>query len=127
MLLQMSMYLNKGEFADAVNVAGVSDRDLAVMFDPSPPAQNVVDARRHLVPLIVITITADKCKKYDTESQADEKTDARWINGAEKQTRLYLGSMTCTVPMGRISIDFPQNLFFHLTSVTQTHTHTWVW
>ncbi len=77
MLLQMSMYLNKGEFADAVNVAGVSDRDLAVMFDPSPPAQNVVDARRHLVPLIVITITADKCKKYDTESQADEKTDAR--------------------------------------------------
>lgn len=28
----------------------------------------------------------------------------------------YLGIMRFTVPIGKISIDFPQNLFFHLTS-----------
>lgn len=28
----------------------------------------------------------------------------------------YFGSMTFSVPTGRISIDFPQNLFFHLIS-----------
>lgn len=119
--LQTCMHLNKGEFADVGSVAGVSDRDLAVMFDPSPPAQNVVDARRHLVPLIVITITTDTCQKHDAEGQADEGTDAGKRNVAEK---LYLGSMTFTVPMGRISIDFPQNLFFHLTSEARTHKHT---
>lgn len=28
----------------------------------------------------------------------------------------YLGIMRFTLPIGKISIDFPQNLFFHLTS-----------
>lgn len=31
----------------------------------------------------------------------------------------YLGIVRFTVPMGKISIDFPQNLFFHLTSEKQ--------
>lgn len=31
----------------------------------------------------------------------------------------YLGMVRFTVPTGKISIDFPQNLFFHLTSEEQ--------
>lgn len=57
MTLQMCMYLNKGELADAGGVASAFDRDLSVMLNPPSPAQDVVHARRHLVPLIVITIT----------------------------------------------------------------------
>lgn len=30
----------------------------------------------------------------------------------------YAGRVTCVVPTGTISMDFPQNLFFHLTSET---------
>lgn len=38
-------------------------------------------------------------------------TQSSWIS--------YLGIMRFTVPIGKISIDFPQNLFFHLTSEKQ--------
>lgn len=31
----------------------------------------------------------------------------------------YLEIVRFTVPIGKISIDFPQNLFFHLTSEKQ--------
>lgn len=34
----------------------------------------------------------------------------------ENRTVAYFGSVTFKVPTGRISIDFPQNLFFHLIS-----------
>lgn len=32
----------------------------------------------------------------------------------------YAGRVTCVVPTGTISMDFPQNLFFHLTSGTRS-------
>lgn len=36
----------------------------------------------------------------------------------------YLGKVTLTIPVGTISSDFPQNLFFHLWSVdTGQHIH----
>lgn len=44
----------------------------------------------------------------------------RFNHYTKQLTQIYLGIMRFTVPMGKISIDFPQNLFFHLTSEKQT-------
>jgi len=38
------------------------------------------------------------------------------VNSNDRST--YAGRVTCVVPTGTISMDFPQNLFFHLTSET---------
>lgn len=55
----LCVYLNKGEFADAGWAACVSDGNLSIMFNPASPTEDVVNARRHLVPFIVITVTTD--------------------------------------------------------------------
>lgn len=38
----------------------------------------------------------------------------------------YLGKVTLTIPVGTISSDFPQNLFFHLWSV-DTGQHIYIY
>lgn len=48
-------YLDKGEFAEAGAALGVSDGDLPIVFNPPPPAEDVVHARGDFVPFIVIT------------------------------------------------------------------------
>lgn len=47
-------------------------------------------------------------------------TEFIWFNlKAKNLDPSYLGIIRFTVPTGKISIDFPQNLFFHLTSERQ--------
>lgn len=47
-------HLAEGELAVVGGVAGVADQHLPVVLDPARPAQHVVDARGHLVPLVVV-------------------------------------------------------------------------
>lgn len=48
-------HLNKCDLALANITAGVSDGDLSVVFNPTLSTENVMDAGRHLVPLIVVS------------------------------------------------------------------------
>lgn len=50
-----SPHLHKSDFAVTDITAAVPDGDLPVVLDPALSAQNVVDARCHLVPLIVVS------------------------------------------------------------------------
>lgn len=50
----MSPHLHKSDFAVTSITGAIPDGDLPVVLDPALSAQNVVDARCHLVPLIVV-------------------------------------------------------------------------
>lgn len=41
---------------------------------------------------------------------------SKFYKGPNHRRRTYAGRVTWVVPMGTISMDLPQNLFFHLTS-----------
>ncbi len=45
--------------------AGVSDGDLPIVFNPALSTENVVDAGRHLIPLIVVS----KSRKKEVKNQ----------------------------------------------------------
>ena len=53
-------HLNKRDLALANVTAGVSDGDLPVVLDPALATENVVDAGRDLVPLIVVSKSEKK-------------------------------------------------------------------
>lgn len=48
-------YLNKSDLALTNITAGVSDGDLPIVLDPALPTENVVDARGHFVPLVMVS------------------------------------------------------------------------
>lgn len=55
-------HLDKSDLALTNITSGVSDSDLAIVFNPALSTKNVVDAGRHLIPLIVVS----RSKKSDT-------------------------------------------------------------
>lgn len=55
MFLGYFPHLNKSDLALANVTARVSDGDLPVVLNPALSAENVVDAGRHLVPLVVVS------------------------------------------------------------------------
>lgn len=59
-IYRRSSHLNKGDLALTDVAAAVPDGDLAVVLDPALPAENVVDAGRHLVPLIMVSSARKK-------------------------------------------------------------------
>lgn len=48
-------HLNESDLALTYITAGVSDGDLPIVLNPALSTKNVVDAGRHLVPLIVVS------------------------------------------------------------------------
>ena len=53
-------HLNKCDLALTNITAGVSDGDLPIMLNPALSTENVVDAGRHFVPLIVVSKSTTK-------------------------------------------------------------------
>lgn len=48
-------HLNKSDLTLTNITAGVSDGDLPIVLNPALSTEDVVDARRHFVPLVVVT------------------------------------------------------------------------
>lgn len=57
-------HLDKGDFTLARVAVDVPDGHLSVVFDPALAAQDVVDAGRHFVPLVVVAEPAGSARAH---------------------------------------------------------------
>lgn len=131
--------LDKCDFTLADVAVDILDGHLSVVFNPALATQDVMDARRHFVPFVVVPkaggIThilylislkiyahSHKLSAYAAHGDVNPKHRRIQARAAHanrhphSQRGTYAGSVTCVVPMGTISMDLPQNLFFHRTS-----------
>lgn len=70
-------HLNKSDLALTNITAGVSDGDLPIVLNPALSTENVVDAGRHLVPLIVVS-KSRKRKLKTTLTPVDIASSLKW-------------------------------------------------
>lgn len=127
-LLNISVFLtnlHKCHFTLAVIAVDIFNGHLSVVFDPACTAQDVMNAGCHFIPFVVVP-KPGKCTHAHVKHTSGHKHSIQvkqlihmqtyiTIQEANKQ-RTYAGSVTWVVPMGTISMDLPQNLFFHRTS-----------
>lgn len=112
------VHLDEGDPAGAGVALQVADGDLAVMFQVSLLTEDVMDAGHHFVPLVVIAKPAEKKKKeIQIFPLFFSVTLKLHIIFSCIFFFFYLFRTTLTIPVGRISRDLPQNLFFHRWSV----------
>lgn len=105
-------YLKKGDLALTDVAVVVFDVDLSVVFDPAWSAEKVVDAGCHMFPFIVVSKSKSRDRKRETFSWAH----VYFVSPQSQRTQTHFRNCTLVVPIGKISIDFPQNLFLHLRS-----------
>lgn len=85
-----------------------------------------MDAGHYFVPLIVVSIPAD-IKNQPNVHPSGSKIYMLWLITLTVRFSdfpglawtVYLGRVAFTIPVGRISSDLPQNLFFHRWSVRE--------
>lgn len=101
----------------------VFDRHFPIVFDPALTAQNVMNAWSDFTPLITIPKTENEwMSKRETERYWEVVEKVGWNNGSDWESEQFRikwnhpGSSKWVTPIGTISMDFPQNLFFHRTS-----------
>ena len=111
-------HLDEGDLAGADVVLEVADGDLSVMLQVALLTEDVMDAGHHFVPLVVVSVPGQNNKIHvKCECLLDFSC---WVLSSDGQvSTVYLGRVTFTIPVGRISSDFPQNLFFHRWSVQE--------
>lgn len=102
--------LNEGDLTGARVAVEVTDDDLPIVLQVALLAQDIMDAGHHFVPLIVVP--KPKRVMFICNSLREQIVN-KWPPAADS----HLGRVTFTIPVGMISSDFPQNLFFHRWSV----------
>lgn len=107
-------YLKKSDLALTDVTVVVFDVDLSVVLDPARSAEKVVDAGCHMFPFIVVSKSKSRDWKCETFSWLHVYFVSQPPQSQRQQT--HFRNCTLVVPIGKISIDFPQNLFLHLRS-----------
>lgn len=106
-------YLKKRDLALTDVAVVVFDVDLSVVLDPARSAEKVVDAGCHMFPFIVVS----KSKSRDWKCETFSRAHVYFVSQSQLQRQqTHFRNCTLVVPTGKISIDFPQNLFLHLRS-----------
>lgn len=107
-------YLKKSDLALTDVTGVVFDVDLSVVLDPAWSTEKVVDAGCHIFPFIVVSISKSRDWKCETFSWVHIYFVSQSSQSQRQQT--HFCKCTLVVPIGKISIDFPQNLFLYLRS-----------
>lgn len=117
MIHLITSYLNKSDLALTDVTVVVFDVDLSIVLDPARPAEKVVDAGCHMFPFIVVS-KSKRDWKCETFSWGHIYFASQSAQSQRQQT--HFRKCTLVEPIGKISIDFPQNLFLHLKSAKDT-------
>lgn len=112
--------LDKGDLTSACVAVEVTDDNLPIVLQVALLAQDIMDTGHYFVPLIVVPkperVIEGKAFHIFISNSLREQIVKKWPPGPDN----YLGRVTFTIPVGMISSDFPQNLFFHRWSVQVT-------